>query len=279
MGAVMLIAAAPAFASGEGIGGFVQDPPTEAHPGRQIHRQAGRQGDRNGGQRQDRAAGWSSVPAPGKYAVTIDTATIPKGLTLRNIGGSRRCPTSWFRRRGAVCDLPAGAAVAGRPHRPPTPRRSISSRDLTLDGIELGSDHRHGCGRAVADLRRHRTGQLRPGRAGDVRRARRRGGFRPGARDRGCRWCSPASWPLLAGAGAGLHTRARPVSAAAAAAHRQRLADRRDDRSQPRALEPVPDHGRRPSAAVRRVRDPDPGRPGAVHAHAQGLGHRRAWGS
>jgi neutral amino acid transport system permease protein len=136
MGAVMLIAAAPAFASGEGIGGFVKTPQQKPIPGVKFTVKRGAKTIGTGVS--DKTGRWLvSVPAPGKYAVTIDTATIPKGLTLRNIGGST---------------LPDVVVPAGSvqfvifPLVPPsqaghtTPHTSAFDQlaGLTLDGIELG---------------------------------------------------------------------------------------------------------------------------------------------
>ena len=85
MGAVALTAAAPALADGEGVGGFVKTPTQKPIAGVKF---TVKRGATVIGKATSNARGsWLvPVPAPGKYSVTIDTATIPKGLTLRNVG-------------------------------------------------------------------------------------------------------------------------------------------------------------------------------------------------
>ena len=77
-------------------------------------------------------------PAAGKYSVTIDTATIPKGLTLRNIGAPTLPRRRGSRQAPCVCDLPAGAAVSQAGHTTPHTSAFDQLAGLTLDGIELG---------------------------------------------------------------------------------------------------------------------------------------------
>lgn len=84
-GVVLLIAITPAFASGEGVGGFVRRPNHRPIAG--VRFTVKHDGAVVGHATSDKTGRWLvSVPGPGTYSVTIDTSTIPKGLALRNIG-------------------------------------------------------------------------------------------------------------------------------------------------------------------------------------------------
>ncbi len=170
MGVISLTAVAPVFASGEGIGGFVKTPQQKPIAGRQVHGQAGRQGDRKGRLGQDGQVAHTcsragKVRGHDRYG---DHSEGPDPPQYRRLDAARRRGSRQAPRTFVIFPL-VPPSQAG--HTTPHTSAFDQLAGLTLDGIELGADHRDGSCGAVTDLRGHRPGQLRPGRTGHVRRS------------------------------------------------------------------------------------------------------------
>ncbi|MGN6379911.1 MAG: ABC transporter permease subunit [Gaiellales bacterium] len=139
LGAVIagtLLFSASAYASGEMIGGFARTPAHKPIKGVKFTVKKGPKVVAVGVT--DKTGRWLvKVPGPGRYSVTIDTKTIPRGLTLRDIG--RKTLPDVVITPGEIKFVIFPLVPPSQAGKHPSGPSAVSQiAGLALDGVELG---------------------------------------------------------------------------------------------------------------------------------------------